>query len=81
MHSTLVWAICNKEASIEGIAQLVKPHVRPQELGEFFWKHLEKDVELLGEALGKGLDEASLVVHLVLMTIATRFHNEGDCSS
>ena len=38
---------------MEGLTQLVKVDVHPQDLPEFFWYHLEKDMELLGAATGK----------------------------
>ena len=57
---------------MEGLTQLVKVGVRPQELPEFFWHHLERDVELLGRATGKSVDESAIVVHLVLREILLR---------
>ena len=50
----------------------MKPHVPVQGLSEFFWRHLNKDIELLGRAIGRGYEEAAMVVHLVLKEILTR---------
>ena len=54
---------------MEGLTQLVKAGVRPRDLPEFFWRHLERDVELLGRATGKSIDESAIIVHLVLREI------------
>jgi hypothetical protein len=43
----------------------------PQELPEFFWGHLERDVQLLATALGRNHEDAAIVVHLVLRNILT----------
>ena len=54
---------------MEGLTQLVKVGVRPRELPEFFWRHLEQDVELLGRATGKSMDDSAITIHLVLREI------------
>ena len=71
MHSALVWASCNSDSATEGLRQLVKPAVRPNELPEFFWGHLERDLKLVGVALGKNMEEAAIIVHLVIRHILT----------
>lgn len=70
MHSALVWACCTNEAGsvLQDISQLVHPHI-PCGLAEFFWRHLEKDIEQLGVATGRGMDESAMIVHLVLKEI------------
>ena len=55
--------------AMEGLTQLVKVGVRPQDLPEFFWRHLERDVELLGRATGKSVDDSAITIHLVLSEI------------
>lgn len=57
---------------MEGLIQLVKVGVRPQALPEFFWCHLERDMELLGRATGKNMDESAIIVHLVLREILSK---------
>ena len=69
MHSAFIWASCNNSAVLEAIASLVTPQVLPQHIPEFFWAHLEKDLELLSNDTGRGLDEAVMIVHLVLQRI------------
>ena len=67
MHSALIWASCNNDNVIGGLVELVKSGLQnPQELPEFFWSHLEKDIELLARTLGRNQEEAAIVVHLVL---------------
>ena len=48
---------------------MVKADIRPQELPDFFWCHLEKDIELLGRATGKSVDESAIILHLVLRNV------------
>ena len=71
MHSAFIWASCNSEPALGAITGLVTPPVLPQQLPEFFWAHLEKDLELLGKDTGRGLDETVMIVHLVLRRILT----------
>lgn len=55
-----------------GLTQLVKVAVRPRDLPEFFWCHLESDMELLGSVTGKSIDDSAIIVHLVLKEILSR---------
>ena len=72
MHSALVWVSCNDDTASGGLVTLVKSGLQsPQELPEFFWGHLERDVQLLGRALGKNPEEAAIVIHLVLKSVLT----------
>ena len=81
MHSAFIWACCNNDPAIEAISSLVIPYVPPQQLPEFFWAHLEKDLELLGQDTGKGLDEIAMIMHLVLRQIVVTNPPLGIASS
>ena len=52
--------------------QLVKVNIRPRDLPEFFWHHLERDTELLGTSTKRGTDESAITIHLVLREILQR---------
>ena len=52
--------------------QLVKENIRPRDLPEFFWHHLERDVELLGRSIGRSMDESAITIHLVIREILQR---------
>ena len=72
MHSALIWAICNTEGAINSLKKLVKmTGSRAGRLPEYFWGHLERDLELVGQALGKNVEEAAILVHLVIKSILT----------
>ena len=72
MHSALLWVSCNDDNATGGLVALVKFGLTsPQELPEFFWGHLERDLQLLAKALGKNPEDAAIVVHLVLRNIVT----------
>eukprot|EP00731_Ephydatia_muelleri_P024235 Em0016g506a len=72
MHTALLWASCHTQNAIAGLVQLIKPAVNVQDIPEFLLRHLEKDVTLLGKALGISVDEAVLVIHLVLHVILVK---------
>ena len=55
-----------------GLVQLIKPALKEQDIPEFLLRHLEKDLTLLGRALGRSVDEAVLVLHLVLHDILVK---------
>ena len=77
MHSALLLASCSPNTATEGLLALVKAEgLRPPELPEFFWGHLERDVLLLSSVLGKNVEETAIVVHLVLRKILTSGHSE-----
>ena len=71
MHSAFIWASCNNDQALGAIAGLVNAQVPPQQLPEFFWIHLEKDLELLGKDTKKGLEDNVMILHLVLRQILT----------
>ena len=72
MHSALVYASCNSKTATEGLLGMVKVEgISPNELPEFFWGHLEKDMEDLAQAISKNEEEAAIVLHLVLQQILT----------
>ena len=54
------------QGAMEGLMQLVKVNIRPRDLPEFFWHHLERDIELLGRSIGRSMDESAITIHLVL---------------
>lgn len=73
MHSAFLWCSCHYQDMVAAdLAALVKPHVNPNNLPEFFWMHLRKDIEQLSRVTGKGLDESAIIVHLVLQGILTK---------
>ena len=72
MHSAFIWAACNNEAMIETLAQLVSPPVAPSDLPEFYWRHLERDVQDLSEITSRGIDECAMIIHLVLGDILSK---------
>ena len=69
MHSALLWCSCHCQDMMAELAVLVKPPVNPNNLPEFFWMHLRKDIEQLSQVTGKGLDESAISIHLVLQGI------------
>ncbi len=72
MHSAFLWCSCHYEDCIGDLARIVKPHVPPQHLSEFFWRHLEQDIKHLSIATGRSIDDAILLVHLVLKEMLTK---------
>ena len=69
MHSAFLWCSCHKTEMIGELVKLVNQRVN---LPEFFYMHLYKDIEQLCRVTGKGIEESTLIVHLVLHNIFTK---------
>ena len=54
------------QLSPKAAAQLITPPCDPKYVAEFLWKHMQRDLDVLGRALGRSVDDAALTVHLVL---------------
>jgi len=52
--------------SFQVTAQLITPPCEPEHVAEFLWQHMQRDLDVLGRALGRSVDDAALTVHLVL---------------
>ena len=52
--------------SPKAASQLITPPCDPEHVVEFLWKHMQRDLSVLGRALGRSVDDAALTVHLVL---------------
>ena len=51
---------------LKAAAQVIKPRCQPCDAAEFLWQHLQRDLDVLGRALVRSVDDAALTVHLVL---------------
>ena len=71
MHSSFIWCACHHTDCISDLIRIVKPFVPPDHLPEFFWRHLQQDIQQLAVTSGKNVDEAAVLVHLVLKKILT----------
>ena len=47
----------------------VIPTVELRKILDFFWHHLERDLEILCSAIGKSYDESALLVHIIIHNI------------
>ena len=56
--------------AMEGLINLTHSNVKPLDMADFFWRHLEHDIRMLGQALGRNEDDVCLLLHLVLKNIA-----------
>ncbi|XP_058262202.1 E3 ubiquitin-protein ligase rnf213-beta isoform X1 [Hemibagrus wyckioides] len=52
----------------QGIRAMIHPEVN--NVREFLWRHLEKDMEVLGKTLNLNWDDIAIMVHLILNTSA-----------
>ena len=55
----------------EAVASVPVPPVGITQGLNHFWHHLEKDFQILQLALGKSMDDAALLVHLLLHKMLT----------
>ena len=58
--------------SLKATAELITPPCQSQLVGQFLWKHLQRDLDVLGSALGRNVDDAALTVHLVLQRMISQ---------
>ena len=70
MHSALLWYSCHSQDEVAAeMTTLIKRPVDPKNLNVFFWDHLRKDVEHLSQLTNQQLDQAAIIIHLVLKRI------------
>ncbi len=74
MHASFLWAACHNQHQLMDIARVTKGMVPLQDLAEFFWLHLEKDIECMQHSTGRGTDECVMIIHLMLKQILTTNH-------
>ncbi len=79
MHSSFLWAACHNQHQLVDIAGVTKGIVPPQNLAEFFWFHLVKDLECMQRSTGRGVDECVMIVHLVLKEIMLANTQSSTC--
>ncbi|XP_029109785.1 E3 ubiquitin-protein ligase rnf213-beta [Scleropages formosus] len=48
----------------EAVSAMIQPKVK--DVLEFLWRHLEKDMEILGRSLGQNMDNTAIAVHFIL---------------
>ncbi|KAM8837147.1 E3 ubiquitin-protein ligase rnf213-beta [Spinachia spinachia] len=58
-----------------GVGDMIHP--RPQNVLNFLWSHLEKDLCVLGRALDQNMDNTAVAVHLILKTCAEHPGSRG----
>lgn len=58
--------VLKQHLSAKATAQLITPPCQSQSVAQFLWEHLQRDLDVLGRALGRSVDDAALTVHLVL---------------
>ncbi|XP_029934003.1 E3 ubiquitin-protein ligase rnf213-beta [Myripristis murdjan] len=50
----------------QGVGDMIHP--RPPDVLHFVWRHLERDMEVLGRVLNQNMDDTAVTVHLILNT-------------
>ena len=77
MHSSFLWAACHNQLELVDIAKVTRGTIKPQNLPEYFWFHLEKDFECMQRSTGRGLEECVMIIHLVLKEILVTTSPKG----
>lgn len=54
-------------------------HPRQSDVFNFLWKHLQKDVDVLGKTLDQNMDSTAVTVHLILNTCTKVTAGDTDC--
>ncbi|MBN3307566.1 RN213 ligase, partial [Amia calva] len=58
---------------------MISPRVR--DVMDFLWKHLEKDMGVLGRALDKNIDDTAITVHLIIHSFLDNGSRSGNIDS
>ncbi|KAL7825428.1 hypothetical protein AOLI_G00326350 [Acnodon oligacanthus] len=64
IHSCLLWGAIDNHLATEDLLA-----VSGSDVGKFLCDHLQKDIELLGKALGKNTENAEIAIHMFLRNI------------
>ena len=61
------------------VADVVTPRVPQEGLPSFFWAHFELDTHLFAKAIGRSVEDAVIVCHILLQRITnSRFTRQGE---
>ncbi|XP_022803330.1 E3 ubiquitin-protein ligase rnf213-alpha-like isoform X2 [Stylophora pistillata] len=66
MHSAMVMGASRNPQAISELFAPPCPSRSVESVGQFLWQHLQRDLDVLGRALGCSVDDAALTVHLAL---------------
>ena len=88
MYSSTCWDIYVSKCylrhyhqnALQGLINLTHGTVEQVELAQFFWRHLEHDIAILGKAVGKSEDDVCMLLHLILKNMATKAPAEREYS-
>ena len=58
---------------IKDVSKIVKTGVKSSNLSIFFWEHLTVDMQCLQRSLSIGLDDAALLIHIIMHRIVETF--------
>lgn len=73
LHSMLLWTCCSKSDLIEDVNEIISFDIAELcDLPRFFWQHLVQNLNSLCKVLSVGLDDAVLVIHLIMAEILTK---------
>lgn len=81
MHSAFLWCSCHCQDLVAAdLAALLnsKVQVTPNDLPQFFWDNLQKDVEHLSSVTQFTLEESAIIIHMVLHDILTKTPHGGE---
>ena len=76
MDITFIWSSCSKDcvegSNSEYLLYLVKAVDNLADLSEFFFQHLERDIQDLARHTGQNFEEATFLIHLVIKSLIQR---------
>ena len=67
---SLFWVVLKFQGYSVELAGLVYPNVPIDYLAQFFWEHLQRDMEVLSKSLNLNNDDTALIVHSILKHIS-----------
>ena len=53
----------------QGLQNIIKPDIQPDEVQEFLWRHMLRNIHDLQRILNRSTDDAFLLMHLIVNNI------------
>ncbi|XP_019643756.1 PREDICTED: E3 ubiquitin-protein ligase rnf213-alpha-like [Branchiostoma belcheri] len=67
--------LCGANKNLQPFTNFVRP--LPTDIPDFLWRHLNRDLDDLASVLGRSIDDATLLVHILLTMVSQHGNKSG----
>ena len=60
------------------MSRLIHPPIPQEQVANFLWEHLQRDLEVLSRAIGRSTDDSALTIHRILAQITSSLEKRGN---